>query len=217
MHSTFSDGSMTPEELVAMARQLHLHAIALTDHDGTGGLDLLMAACQESPGLIGIPGVEISCDVKHGTLHMLGYFIDHQDAALQGVLSKIQAGRRERNRQILTALQSQGMDLTWDAVLAQAGEDVVGRPHFAAALVAAGHVKSKPAAFDQLLARGRPAYVERYRLSFEMGIKAIRDAGGVAVLAHPTSLELKPKALRKFVGELRDAGLGGLEAYYSIY
>jgi 3',5'-nucleoside bisphosphate phosphatase len=213
-HSTFSDGSLTPEQLVEKAREVGLRAMALTDHDGTGGIGRFLAACART-GLCGIPGVEISADVKRGTLHMLGYFIDHEDQALEGVLRRIRAGREERNREILEKLNRLGFSLAWQEVAAYAGEDVVGRPHFAQAMVAKGYVESKDAAFDRFLAKGRPAYADRFRLSPADSIAAIVRAGGLAALSHPFTLGLGPQALREFVGELAGAGLAGIEVYYS--
>jgi 3',5'-nucleoside bisphosphate phosphatase len=214
MHSTYSDGSLTPEQLVDHAVAAGLTAIALTDHDCTGGLGRLMAACAKSK-LVGVTGVEISAEIKRGTLHMLGYFIEQGNAGLEAILARIREGREDRNGVILTKLNALGLALTWDEVASYAGEDVVGRPHFAQAMLAHGYVTTKDEAFEKYLAKGRPAYVDRFRLMPKESIAAIRDAGGVAVLAHPFTLELEKKALREAVAELRDVGLQGIEVHYS--
>ena len=210
----FSDGSFTPEELVVAAVAAKLTAMALTDHDTTAGLPRFLAAAAAA-SLRGITGVEVSADHHPGALHMLGYLLDPAHAGLQSDLARLCAGRTERNHKILGQLQALGMQLTWAEVHALAGGDVVGRPHFAQALIARGHVKDKDEAFARFLARGRPAYAERFRLSPADSIRMIRAAGGVAVLAHPCSLQLGQNALRALLMELRDAGLEGVEVLHS--
>ena len=213
-HSIFSDGSLTPEELVAAAVDSKLEAVALTDHDTTEGLPRFLAAAA-TQGLRGITGVEISAEHHPGAMHMLGYLFDPGHVGFQGKLAQLRAGRTERNRLIMDKLQALGLELTWDEVHALAGGEVVGRPHIARALIARGHVKDKDEAFGKLLARGRPAYAERFRLSPTDSIQMIRSAGGVAVLAHPCSLKLGQKQLRALLQELRAVGLGGVEVYHS--
>jgi predicted metal-dependent phosphoesterase TrpH len=207
-HTTFSDGSLTPEQLAALAAETGLTAVALTDHDSTEGVARFVAACRR----LGVEGVP---DIPHGTLHMLGYFMDIGDAHLQDVLGRIREGREERNHKILAKLKGMGYALTWDEVAAYAGEDVVGRPHFAQALLARGFVSDKDDAFNRLLGKGQPAYVDRYRLTPADSVALIRDAGGVPVLAHPFTLDLPPKALRATMAELKQLGLAGIETYYS--
>lgn len=213
MHSTFSDGSLTPEEIAEGAARAGLTAIALTDHDGTLGVERFLAACR-AQGLKGISGVEISVDFSGSTMHMLGYFLDHHDAALNARLTRLREGREERNARIIERLEEIRLPLTWEEVARQAREDVVGRPHFALAMIARGYVKTKDEAFDRYLGRGRPAYVERYRFTVEESLEMIRAAGGVAVLAHPFSLNLGRRRLRLLIQELAGKGLQGLEAYY---
>lgn len=213
-HSIFSDGSLTPEELITAAMAARLTAVALTDHDTTAGVPRFLAAAQRG-GLRGVAGVEVSAEHHPGALHMLGYFFDPAHTGLQEKLARLRAGRTERNREILQHLHALGVELTWDEVHALAGGEVVGRPHFARALIARGHVKDKDEAFARFLARGKPAYAERFRLTPAASIQMIRAAGGVAVLAHPCSLKLGQKQLRALLVELRDAGLGGVEVYHS--
>lgn len=213
-HSTFSDGSLTPAKLAVLARESGVSAVALTDHDTTGGVPELLAACQRE-GVEGIVGVEISAEVPHGTMHLLAYGIELADTTLQDALARIRAGREDRNKVILDRLNSLGYALVWDEIRSLAGDDVVGRPHFAQALVSRGYVKNREDAFDRLLAKGRPGYVERFRLTPEDGIGIIRGAGGVAVLAHPFTLKLGRRELAEEVRRLACCGLGGIEAYYS--
>ena len=214
MHSTFSDGSLTPEQLVQRGQSLGLTAMALTDHDCTGGIDRFLEASGQY-GVEGISGVEVSADVRSGTMHVLGYFMDHRNEDLEGVLVQIRSGRKTRNEEILTKLNRLGFALTWDEVAAFVGEDVVGRPHFASALQSKGYVRTKEEAFDKYLSKGKSAYADRFRLLPADCIAVIRKAGGVAVLAHPSTLELDRKGLRTCVDELKEAGLQGIEAYYS--
>jgi predicted metal-dependent phosphoesterase TrpH len=189
IHSTFSDGSMTPEEIVELAARAGLKTIALTDHDGMGGIARFMDACRTA-GIRGLPGIEISVDCKSGTMHMLGYLIDPGNQTLIERLKWLREGREVRNAEILEKLNKLGFGLTWEEVAAFAGEDVVGRPHFAQALLARGFVKDKTEAFDKYLGKGKPAYADRRRMTPENSIQLIRGAGGVAVLAHPFTLNL---------------------------
>ncbi len=212
-HSTFSDGSLSPEALVAEAARTGLTAIALTDHDGMTGIPLFLKACQ-SAGLRGIPGVEVSIEFKGGTMHMLGYFDTPAVPSLEQQLVRIRTGRESRNQLILERLNKLGYALTWEDVARFASEAVVGRPHFAQALIAKGYLKRKDDAFERLLGKGKPAYVDRYRLTAEASIAMVREAGGVAVLAHPYTLGLHKTGLRKLLTELTDQGLQGIEAFY---
>lgn len=213
-HSTFSDGSFTPRELAKHAKDLGLNALALTDHDTTAGLDQFMSACSEF-GIKGVPGVEISVDVRSGTMHVLGYFLDKKDEKLEQILTRIRSGREDRNKQILAKLNALGLKLSFEEVSAFATEDVIGRPHFALAMVKKGYVSTKEAAFELYLGKGKPAYAERYRLSASDSIAAIVNAGGVPVLAHPFTLDLNRETLRSFVKDMKDKGLQGIEVYYS--
>lgn len=215
VHSSFSDGYLTPRELVQRAVSLGLHAIALTDHDCTFGVPELMEAARTEP-IEAVPGVEISVDVKKGTFHLLGYYMDCGDTHLEAVLERIRSGREVRNQEIFEKLRSHlNLDIEWSEVLDIAGDGVVGRPHFAEVLIRRGVVRNKPEAFARYLAKGKPMYVDRYRLSPADAINAIRGAGGVAVLAHPRTLDLQGKRLEAYVSELKDLGLQGMEVFYS--
>lgn len=218
-HSTFSDGSLPPSELVALAARSGVTQLALTDHDTTDGVCPFMAACDASlsdgSAVEGIPGVELSVDSKRGTMHMLGYCMDAQYAGLQDMLSRIRQGREERNQRILDKLRSLGAAMEWHDVAVLSSDGVVGRPHFAQALVKGGFVDSTQKAFSHYLGNRAPAYCERYRPGAEEAIRAIRDAGGVAVLAHPVTLDMKLGRLRSLLVELSELGLQGVEVYYS--
>jgi predicted metal-dependent phosphoesterase TrpH len=216
VHSVYSDGTNTPAELVAMAEERGLRALALTDHDTVRGIPDLLAAAENSP-VEAVPGIELSAECEPGTMHILGYFIDYACPVLLEKLDKVRAGREERNIEILKRLNKLGYVMLWSDVEKHAGKDVVGRPHFADALVERGHVKSKKAAFDRLLAKGRPGYVDRYRYTANECIDLIRQAGGVSVLAHPATICLKDEKLHALVGDLKEHGLGGIEVHYAEY
>lgn len=215
-HSTFSDGSLTVEELAALAAENELSAVALTDHDTTDGVPGFVTAC-ESVGVEGLSGVEISVDFAPGTMHMLGYFLDTKNVELQSALQNIREGRKIRNKKILEKLADLGMPLEWEEVTAFAGSDVVGRPHIAQAMMKRGFIETKEDAFNLWLARGKPAYADRSRLSPRQGIECIQAAGGVPVLAHPFTLNLKFGKLRRCVGELSKQGLQGIEVFYPMH
>ncbi len=213
-HSIYSDGTHTPTELVAMAGERGLRALALTDHDTVAGIGELLAAGQGA-AVETVPGIELSAECGQGTMHILGYYIDPASPALTAMLAKIREGRATRNVEILKKLNRLGYVLRWSDLEKHTGKDVVGRPHFAEVLVERGYVKSRKSAFDLLLAKGRPAYAERYHCSAGECIGFIREAGGVAVLAHPATIHLSDTKLRALVGELAGQGLGGIEAYYA--
>ena len=214
MHSTFSDGSFPPEDLVAKAVEAGVTAISLTDHDTMAGVPRFLEASRLN-NLRVIPGVEISTDYKGRGMHILGYGMDIANKELQESLDWIRAGREARNMEILEKLNRLGFVMTWEEVVARAGEDVVGRPHFCQTMIDKGYVKDKTEAFDNWLGHGKPAYADRRRLDPEAGIRIIRKSGGVAVLAHPFTLNLTSTGLRALLLELSRAGLEGIEAFYA--
>ncbi len=214
LHSTFSDGSEEPEALVALGAAAGLTALSLTDHDTTQG-SARFAVAAAAHGIRSILGVEISAEHPGGELHLLGFGMDPEQAELQENLEALREGRHRRNLGILEKLGDLGIPLEYDAVVSLAGDrEVVGRPHFAMALVSAGHVRDKQEAFSRYLAYGAPAYCDRLRLGPARAMTLIRAAGGVPVLAHPLLLRLNRDPLRKLVAGLRKEGLCGIEAYY---
>ena len=213
-HSTFSDGSLTPEQLVAEAAKIGLSALALTDHDTTAGVPRFLAAAAGTP-VRAVPGVELSVDCASGVMHMLGYWMDLENPELLRQMEWIRDGRAMRNRSMLEKLNALGFSMTWDEVAAFAGEDVVGRPHFAQVMLRKGYAKDKNEAFDKWLGDGKPGYADRPRLTAEVAVALIRQAGVVAVLAHPFTLRVGKEAMLALLVELAGAGLGGVECYYS--
>lgn len=214
VHSTFSDGSLSPEELADEGARIGLYAMALTDHDSTRGTARFLAAAK-ARGIKALPGLEISVEVPDQSVHILGYGIDPDNAALNEKIDEIRNGRKRRNNEILSKLSTLGYPLTFAEVAKYAGDkDLIGRPHIARALIEKGFVRSKAVAFEQLLGKGGAAYSERFRYEPRVAIEAIRNAGGVAVLAHPSRIRFTPGELDTFVGELVGDGLAGIEVFY---
>jgi len=213
-HTVCSDGSASPTELVRLAHGAGARAIAITDHDTVAGLAEGRTTAAEF-GMEFINGIEISAEYQPGTMHILGYFIDPESRSLGDTLNQLRRAREERNPQIARRLQSLGLDVTYEEVAALAGNEVVGRPHFARVMLNKGYVESIKDAFNSYLAKGAPAYVEKARLSPKASIDLIHDAGGAAVLAHPYQMGLSWADLKGQLGELVEFGLDGIEAIYS--
>lgn len=211
-HSVESDGSMLPSELVRHAKESGLAAVALTDHDTVDGIG---DALEEGKriGFEVVPGVEVSLDFDT-EMHMLGYFFEQSYLNIEPLLKRLRMNREKRNPKMVEKLNQLGFDITIDEVIAEARGRVVARPHIASAMLKKGYVKSVGEAFDKYISNGKPAYVKRDTLTPEEGIKAIRDAGGIPVLAHPIYLGLSLKKLDKLLERLVRAGLKGIEAYY---
>lgn len=215
-HSTFSDGTCTPEELVTLAEQAGLTALALTDHDTTDGLERFVAAGIDL-SVKTVAGVELSAEYGAATLHILGYGFDPSDKALQEALTWVREGRVERNAQMLDKLNALGYTLTVEDVRKHSSDDLVGRPHFAAALIEHGYFKHRSKIYSQLLGKNCAAYVNRRRLTPEQCLTLIRGAGGVPVVAHPGQMKLTRNKLRRLVKKLKEQGLGGLEVWHSSH
>jgi predicted metal-dependent phosphoesterase TrpH len=213
VHSTASDGSLSPSAVVGAAAEAHLAAIALTDHDTVAGLPEAVEAGR-SAGIEVLTGVELSVNWPGSTMHMLGYALDPSSPPLVEALATFRRNRDERNPKILDRLVEMGMPLEYEAVAAKAGGESVGRPHIAQAMVEAGYVRDTGTAFRRYLARGAPAYVERRRAEPEEAIAVIRAAEGAAVLAHPGQLQRPMEEVRHIIARFRDAGLDGLEAWH---
>jgi 3',5'-nucleoside bisphosphate phosphatase len=213
-HSTFSDGSLPPEQLVEEAVKINLTALALTDHDTTAGLPRFFAAGEGQPIEL-VPGVELSVDCSSGLMHMLGYWMDTENPELIRQMEWVRNGREMRNREMLEKLNALDFTMTWEEVTAYAGEDVVGRPHFAQVMLEKGYAKDKNECFDKWLGDGKPGYADRPRLTAEVAVELIRQAGGVAVLAHPFTLHIGNDKMGALLKELAGVGLSGVECYYS--
>lgn len=216
LHSSVSDGTDAPADLVRLAGDAGLDAISLTDHDTLAGIDEA-AATARSIGLRFVPGVELS--VEHGghTIHLLVYFTEPGPGPLNDRLADLLAGRADRNLAIVDRLNALGYGLTIDDVMAHAEGPSVGRPHIADALVASGAFPDRDAVFEHLLHDGRPAYVERRRLGAIEAIVLARRQRCVPVIAHPATIGMSAEDSASLFRDLTDAGLGGIEAHHPMH
>lgn len=216
LHSTASDGSVPPGRLVELAHRHRITTIALTDHDTQDGIDEARRAAERLDIEL-IPGTELSLQYDGG-MHLVVLWLEPGKGPLQDRLAWLRDGRAVRNAGILQALASAGIEVTKEEVAIQAGAGTVGRPHIAAVMVRKGYVPDISSAFALWLGRGCPAYVERPRLSPAEGIALARQSRAVPVLAHPHTLGITTsRDMAMLLGELVDAGLVGLEAWYSGY
>jgi len=209
VHTTASDGSLSPAECVREALARDVTLLGISDHDTLEGIPAAQDAAREL-GLVLVPGVELSVGSGEHEIHVLGYFVDVGDAALGHVLATLRGARDRRNEGILLRLSQLGAPVDPARLQQIAGTGSVGRPHIAKALVEAGHVSSEGEAFGRYLARGKPGYVGRERLSPSEAAQAIRRAGGIPVLAHPAKI-----GPRQTIEEIVDQGMDGLEVFHS--
>jgi hypothetical protein len=214
-HSTVSDGSDTPAEVVDLAVKAGLTALALTDHDRQDGVAEARSKAAAA-GLELVAGAEISCQ-HTGTMHLLVYFLEPGEGPLQDELVRLQVARDTRNELLVGRLAELGLPVSAEELDAEAGGSGAGRPHVAAILVRKGYATSVQDAFDRYLAKGKPAYMEKERLAPADAIALALQSGALPVLAHPLSLGLAPGDLERAVAELADLGLAGLEAIYGRY
>jgi predicted metal-dependent phosphoesterase TrpH len=217
LHTTHSDGSLAPVEVVNLAHKAGVTALAITDHDITTAIPEATEAGR-TLGIEVIPGIEISSLLGDSEIHVLGYFLNWQDPLLHERLVTLRASRHRRNPMIVERLQALGIDITYDEVRAVAGSDSVGRPHIARVLMDKGVVTSAKNAFDRFLANGKPAYVPRDLPVPSEAIRWIKDAQGLAVLAHPTWVKTtEDSTLASLVKQLKADGLDGIEVHYSTH
>lgn len=213
-HTTASDGTLSPTDLVLLAKEGGLSAVAVTDHDTIDGVEDAISTGKEN-GIEVITGVEISAEPTSGTLHILGYGFDHKEANLNRILNDLVNSRNQRNGKIIKKFHDEGVDITLEEVESVAGGDVVGRPHFAKILLDKGYVRNKQEAFDVYLGKNGKCYMDKDRLSLEDSIKLIKGAGGVVVVAHPCTLGYKnEKELKDYLVSIKDVGIDGVEAFY---
>lgn len=218
-HSTASDGSLTPRQILDLAKETGIEALALTDHDTIAGILEIKDIVHSYP-IEFITGVEISCappiEFKSlGSIHMLGYGFSVYDCKLNDALARAAEARANRNPKIIEKLNDLGFDITLDEVERRFGTRQTGRPHIAELLVEKGYVSNFRRAFDLYLGKNKPAYVDKFKISCKDAIRLILDAGGLPVLAHPGIIDFQhPHDMDTFVNMLVDAGLAGIEVYY---
>ncbi|MFC2013262.1 PHP domain-containing protein [Chloroflexota bacterium] len=213
LHSTVSDGCLSPAGVVREAANLGLKVIALTDHDTVEGIVPALEAARNFSGLTVIPSIEISTDVAEGEAHVLGYFIDYTDRKLLSKLERMRDARRERVRRMIAKLNHLDIDVEWQRVQEIAGSGSMGRPHLAQAMLEKGYINTIEEAFNDYISRGCPAYAEREKMTPVEAVEIVLQAKGLPVLAHPLTVD-NPEAM---VAGLKEAGLVGIEAYYGGY
>lgn len=215
-HSTFSDGTFSPEEIIETAEKIGLFAVALTDHDTVSGIERALDAAA-GKNVRFVPGIEISAEIENGTLHIVGLFVDHKNKELREMLLFAEDQRRRRNIRIVERFQALGISISVEEMEAEAGPGVMGRPHFAALLLRKGYVATPKEAFLRYLGKGGSAFVPKARIPRRRAIEIIRRAGGVPVLAHPDQTRRGGMALDSLLDELCELGLLAVETHYSGY
>lgn len=209
LHTQFSDGTYSPEEVAGWGKKFGFTALALTDHDTVEGCARMAAAC-DAAGIEFIPGTELTAEQAGNELHILGYFLDTQNPKLLTEIAKFQAVRQNRIREMVARLNELNVPLAADAVFALANCSSPGRPHVARALVKAGLCASLDEAFERYLKMNRPAWVPKMKMSALDGIELIHQAGGFAVMAHPGL-----NRTDEVIPDLVDAGLDGIECFHT--
>ena len=222
LHTTASDGTLTPTQLVHLCAERGLRVICISDHDTTNGLPEALQAAAAYPELAIIPGIELSTDIPGSEIHILGYFVDHYDEHLQSILNDFREGRRSRGRRMVENLNAMGIAVSWERVQEIAGDASIGRPHIAQALVEGGYVQYPKDAFDKYIGRNGPAYADRVKLTPADAVRMLLDRGALPVMAHPTYSASKSDrgavdSLPGILADLTAAGLVGMEVYYGDY
>ena len=231
VHSTRSDGTCTPTQLVDYAREKGLSAFALTDHDTVDGLEEAInyaaqlrqhsVAADEaqtpSPVPEVIPGIELSSEYQGQDVHIVGLYIDYHNAGFQKYLRDFVASRDARNQKMCALLREAGMAITYEELQRTFPNSVITRAHYSKYMLEHGYVKSRAEAFERYIGDHCPYYVPREKVTPAQAVSLILDAGGIPVLAHPILYHMSDARLDTLVGELKEAGLMGIEALYSTY
>lgn len=213
-HSTESDGTLTPEELMYHAKEVGLSAIALTDHDSISGIAKARPVA-EKLGLELVPGIELSTDYQKQEIHILGYYIDETHPGFLRKLKQFVDGRDKRNAKMTLLLQQEGFDITMESIYQEYPHSVITRAHFSRYLAEHGFVKDQETVFSKYLGDGCRCYVPREKITPFEAVKLIKLGGGLAFFAHPALCRMNHDRLRALIKRLKDAGLTGLEAIYS--
>lgn len=216
VHSTESDGTLTPEDLVAEAKKVGLAAFALTDHDTCQGVGKAMP-CAASAGIELISGIELSTDYHGKEVHIVGLYIDIENEQLLKKTAEYRKCRSERNALMVEALRKEGLSITMEELVAENPDCVITRANIARFLYEHGQIKSVREAFDRYIGDHCKCYVGRLKVASTDAVRLIKEAGGTAILAHPLLYGLSNTNLQKMIDELKPVGLDGLEAIYSTY
>ncbi|MEW9121867.1 MAG: PHP domain-containing protein [Thermotaleaceae bacterium] len=210
IHTKASDGVLTPKEAVEWAYRIGLTGIAITDHDTVDGIEEAQKTAMNLEGFEFIPGIEFSTLLSDEEVHILGYHIDYKNKELVELTRRIKEERWHRGKKMIELLNKYNYAITLEEVLQHAGDGVIGRPHIARVLLNKGYVHTLQNAFEKLLGKGKPAYVERFKLSPQDAILIIKKSGGIPVLAHPGLQSRKVNIM-----DLIDQGIAGIEVYHT--
>jgi hypothetical protein len=213
VHSTASDGTCTPEELLEEAADKGIEVLAITDHDTINGVKELPNVFKD---VIVIKGVEISAEFN-GVLHILGYSVDPNNERIDQTLTELQDYRLKRNLIMIEKMKSHGFDITLEELKEVGNDDLIGRPHFASLMIKKGYVDSYDEAFEKYLKKGALFYVDKKRLSPKESIEMILEADGIPVIAHPYQTGLPDEEFEGLIKELKGYGLAGIEVFYPYH
>lgn len=208
LHSTASDGVLTPKELVEKAVNLELRAIAITDHDSVEGIEIALEE-GKLKGIEIIPAVELSSGLDCRDIHFLGYYIDHKNKEFRRLLAELRKYRTERASKMVELLQRNNIKIPFEEVLGAAGNGSVSRAHVAKVMVSRGYIDSIEGAFEKYIGRDGPCFVEKYYFSPQKVIEMIKNTGGIAVLAHPGLSDVD-----KYIPQFIDYGIKGIEVLH---
>lgn len=211
IHTNFSDGTFTPEQVVRQAQEKGLCCIAITDHDTVSAIEPAIKEAEKS-NIELIPGVELTAEVNDCEIHLLGYFVNYQTQWFTDKLDQICAVRRRRALHIIEKLKNCGIDLDPEELMSEVSSGSIGRPHIASMMKKKGYVISLQEAFDKYIGNGCPCYVKKFKLTPAEAIEMIRKVGGLAVLAHPHYM-----GNDRLISEFARLGLKGIEVYYAEY
>lgn len=214
IHSNASDGTCTPTEVVEMAKNIGLRAVALTDHDSTSGIAEAKAA-GERLGVEVVGGIEVSSNYRDNNVHILGYFIDPDEPALLEIVDWVQFARDVRNEKVVALLQKDGFDISMEELCEKYPGAVIGRPHMAEILMQKGYISSVKEGFEKFFAVGQKYYLPKGRISIQRAVEVIRKAGGVSVLAHPFVYHYSEDEIIQMIETAKDCGIQAMECYYS--
>lgn len=217
VHSSASDGSFTPSEVVELAKNAGITEFALTDHDTVEGVSEALTHAKEMGGITVIPGTELSCYYGSREIHIVGLFVNHEDEIFLSELQKLKEAREARNERMVQSFADAGIALTIEELKHGNPNSVITRAHFARVLVEKGYCKDKNEAFDKYLGIGCPFYLPKPKVTPEHVLPLITNAGGTAILAHPYSYKLSRSEVEALLDYLIPLGLSGMECYYSTY
>lgn len=212
-HSTASDGTCTPSQLISYAAEKNVSVIALTDHDNLDGILEAQSKAKEL-GIEFIPGIEISIEWPSGEFHLLGLGLKKAGKKLLETIEFLKSERDSRNKKIIQKLSEQNINISYEELIEKAGTKTIGRPHFAKLLMEKGIIKKTQQAFDLFFAKGRPCYVSKTGENLKKAVEAIKESGGIPVQAHPMSMYVSWGKMEETMLEIKKAGVEGLEAHH---